>query len=152
MLFTRLTGQGRLEAMSIDQRAAADLDGIDVFERYVATGTGIGNYLPTYFLEFGLSGDPYDVQPPHLAPLLVGAELGFFGVAVLAGFVALWWIGALWLMRRTSSPMAAIAAGLPIVILVASCFDHYPFDLFAGTLLTGALFGLSLKAGEASTA
>jgi hypothetical protein len=42
----------------------------------------------------------------------------------------------------------ALTATLPIVILVVSCFDHYPFDLFAGTMLTGALFGLFLKAGE----
>lgn len=148
MVFTRLSAQGRLEAQSFDARATAGLHGVEMLKRYMATGTGIGNYLPSHFLEYGLSQDPYDVQPPHFVPLLVGAELGFFGLAILVGSVALWWIGALWLMRRTSSPTVALTAALPIVILVASCFDHYPFDLFAGTMLTGALFGLFLKAGE----
>ena len=148
IVVTRVSAQGRLEAKSVADRAAADLQGLEMLKRYADTGTGVGNYLPSYFLEFGLTQDPYDVQPPHLVPILVGAELGFFGLAVLVGFVALWWIGTLWLLRRTASPTVALTACLPIVILVASCFDHYPYDLFAGTMLTGALFGLCLKAGE----
>lgn len=148
LLTTRLSAEGRLEAKSFDERAAADLQGFEMLKRYVDAGTGIGSYLPSTFLQFGLVDDPSTVQPPHFVPLLVGAELGFFGLAILLCFVSLWWISAAWLMRRTSSMTVALTAALPIVIVVVSCFDHYPFDLFAGTMLTGALFGLFMKAGE----
>jgi hypothetical protein len=153
-LTARLTGQGRLEAKSIEERASSVTEGAEVFKRHVSLGTGVGNYLPTAFLELGdfedPAFDPYSIQPPHFTPLLVGAELGFFGLAILLGVVVAWWIDAIWLMRRAHSPRVAIAAALPIVIIVASVFDHYPYDIFAGTMLTGALFGLFLKAGEES--
>lgn len=150
VLTARLIAQGRLETRSIDERAASVADGITLLKAYVATGTGVGNYLPTAFLEFGFPDDPFAIQPPHFVPLLVGAELGFFGLAILLGFVVVWWVGALWLMRRARSPRVAVAAALPVVVIVASCFDHFPYDLFAGIMLTGALFGLFLKAGEES--
>ncbi len=149
---TRLSAHGRLETKSIDERSTSVRQGFGMLERHFEIGTGIGNYLPTFFLTADRSLDPFRVQPPHFVPFLVGAELGFFGLAVLLGFVASWWVGTLWIMRRTSSPMSAWTAVLPVVVIVASCFDHYPFDLFAGTMLTGALFGLSLKAGERSEA
>ena len=150
IITARLTGQGRLETKSIQERSSSAADGVELLTRYVAMGTGIGNYLPTAFLEFGFPEDPFSVQPPHFVPLLLGAELGFFGLAILLGFVVAWWFDAIWLMRRARSPRVAIAAALPIVIIVAACFDHYPYDIFAGTMLTGALFGLFLKAGEES--
>jgi len=152
VLSARLTGEGRLEAKSIEERASSAGEGYEILRRYVAMGTGVGNYLPTAFLEFGFPEDPFSVQPPHFVPLLVGAELGFFGLAILLGFVVFWWFDAIWLMRRSRSSRVAIAAALPIVILVAACFDHFPYDIFAGTMLTGALFGLFLKAGEESAA
>jgi len=148
----RLSGHGRLETKSVEERTSSVADGYEIMKRNVSLGAGIGNYLPTAFIEFGFPDDPYAVQPPHFVPLLVGAELGFFGLAILLGFVVAWWFDALWLMRRARSATVAVAAALPIVIVVASCFDHYPFDLFAGTMLTGALFGLFLKAGEESVA
>ncbi len=148
MLSTRLSFHGRLESRSISERVASATDGTDMFLKYFATGVGIGNYLPTAYLSLGRPDDPYALQPPHFVPLLVGVELGFFGLAVLLGFVFTWWFAALWLMRRASSPMIAVTATLPIVILIVGCFDHYPFDLYAGILLTGACFGLFLKAGE----
>lgn len=148
---TRLSAQGRLETKSVTERVSSISEGYELFRRYVSTGTGIGNYLPTTYLEFGYPDDPYALQPPHFVPLLVAAELGFFGLAILVGIVGAWWFAALWLLRRAASPTVALAAVLPVVILVVACFDHYPFDLFAGTMLTGALFGLFLKAGEESS-
>ncbi len=150
MFTARASLHGRLEARSISERAASIADGTEMFLRYFATGVGIGNYLPTTLLSLGVPGEPYATQPPHFVPLLVGAELGFFGLAILLGFVFAWWFSALWLMRRASSPIVAVTATLPLIILIVSCFDHYPFDLLSGTLLTGTLFGFFLKAGEES--
>lgn len=148
MLTARLSFDGRLEVRSVSERAVSAVNGTEMLLRYFATGVGVGNYLPTAFLSLGVPDDVYAMQPPHFVPLLVGAELGFFGLAILLGFVFAWWHSALWLMRRAASPLAAVTAALPIVILVVSGFDHYPYDLFAGTMLTGACFGLFLKAGE----
>lgn len=148
LLSTRLSGQGRLETRSISDRVTAATSGLELFRRHAATGVGIGNYLPTAFVTFGPPSDPYAVTPPHFVPLLLGVELGFFGLAVLLGFVVAWWFDALWLLRRSRSATAAVAAALPIVVIIVSCFDHYPYDLFAGIMLTGAVFGLFLKAGE----
>lgn len=149
---SRVTGQGRLEAKSVDERSSAFLDGLSVVRADPAAGTGVGNYLPIANGLFGSLSDPYAVQPPHVVPLLVAAELGFLGLAVLVGALAAWWSDAAWLLRRARSPRVALAAALPIVLLVVSCFDHYPYDLFAGMTLVGALFGLFLKAGEESAA
>ncbi len=148
LLTSRLSFDGRLEARSVSERAVSAVDGTEMLLRYFATGVGIGNYLPAAFLSLGVPDDVYSMQPPHFVPLLVGAELGFFGLAILLGFVFAWWFAALWLMRRTASPLVAVTATLPIVVLIVSCFDHYPYDIFAGTMLTGACFGLFLKAGE----
>ena len=149
IIAARVTGHGRLETKSIQERESSIAEGYGIFRRYIAMGTGVGNYLPTAHLEY-LPEDPFSLQPPHFAPLLVGAELGFFGLAILVGFVVAWWFDAIWLARRARSPRVAIAAALPFVIIVAAFFDHYPYDIFAGTMLTGALFGLFLKAGEES--
>lgn len=148
MLSTRLSFDGRLEARSVAERTSSAVDGTEMLLRYFATGVGIGNYLPTAFLSLGVPDDVYTMQPPHFVPLLVGAELGFFGLAILLGFVFAWWHAALWLLRRTSSALAAVASTLPMIVIVVSCFDHYPYDLFAGTMLTGACFGFFLKVGE----
>jgi hypothetical protein len=148
MLSTRLSFDGRLEARSVAERAVAATGGTEMLLRYFATGVGVGNYLPTAFLSLGVPEDVYAMQPPHFVPLLLGAELGFFGLAILLGFVFAWWYAALWLLRRTPSALVAVTATLPLVILLVSCFDHYPYDIFAGTMLTGACFGFFLKAGE----
>ncbi len=150
LLFARLSAHGRLEAKSIAERESSLSDGMEMTLRYFATGVGIGNYMPTAFLSLGVPDDPSTVQPPHFVPLLVGAELGFFGLALLIGFVFVWWFSAVWLLRRSTSPIIAAAAILPLVVIAVSCFDHYAFDLLTGTLLTGTLFGFFLKAGEES--
>lgn len=148
MFAARTSLHGRLETRSISERAASISEGTEMFLRYFATGVGIGNYLPTTLLSLGVPDEPYATQPPHFVPMLVGAELGFLGLALLLGFVGAWWFSALWLMRRAASSLVAVTATLPLIILIVSCFDHYPFDLFAGTMLTGAVFGFFLKAGE----
>jgi len=48
------------------------------------------------------------------------------------------------------SARVAIAAALPIVIIIAACFDHYPYDIFAGTMLTGRPLRPLPQGGEES--
>ncbi len=151
-LTTRLSFHGRLETRSVSERVVSIQDGLRMFSRSFATGVGSGNYVPAAFAILAPDSETAWIEPPHFVPLLVGAELGFFGLAVLFGFLFAWWHAARWLMRRTASPLAAMAATLPIVVIVIGCFDHYPFDLFAGTMLTGACFGFFLKAGEETAA
>lgn len=152
LIAPRLTAQGRLETKSIDERVSSLTQGYELLSSNLATGVGVGNYLPAAFMELGPAGDPFSVQPPHFTPLLIGVELGFFGLAILLGFIFAWWFKAVWLMRRTGSASAAIIATLPVVVILVSVFDHYPYDIFAGTMLTGAVFGFFLKAGEESRA
>jgi hypothetical protein len=152
LITSRLTAEGRLETKSIEERVSSLVLGYDLLKSDLATGVGVGNYLPAAFAGLGLDVDLFSVQPPHFTPLLIGVELGFFGLAILLGFVVAWWFESVWLMRRTGSSRVAITAAIPIVIILVSVFDHYPYDIFAGTMLTGAIFGLFLKAGEENQA
>ena len=90
--------------------------------------------------------DAYGYQPAHFVPILVGAELGVFGVLLLLGAAWLWVMEVRTYRRLLAGPLAMAALMLPIIPIVASCFDHWPLTAYAGILLTGVLFGLSLKA------
>ena len=148
MLTTRVSLQGRLETRSISERAASLTRGAEVFERFPSTGVGIGNYLPAAAEIRPVPEDLYSLQPPHFVPLLVGAELGLLGLAALLAFVFAWGVSAFRFLRQAVSSPAAMAGALPLVIAAVAAFDHYPFDLFAGTMLTGVCFGFFLKAGK----
>lgn len=147
LLSARASFQGRLETRSVNERVSSFKEGWGVFLHSGAAGAGAGNALPAMFSLFGVPEDPYTVQPPHFVPLLVADELGALGLAALLACAGLWCLAAFRLIRRASSPAVAAAAALPLAVLIVGGFDHYPFDLFAGTMLAGACFGCFLKAG-----
>jgi O-antigen ligase len=150
MAATRLSGDGRLERKSFEERQTTADMAIGLFLRHYAFGVGIGNAEPVIILEDSAVMDAYAVQPPHFVPLAVAAELGFFGVAVLVGAAAAWLADARRMLRRGRGVLPFLAA-LPIPIVVAGLFDHYPYTLFAGTMLSGFAFGAFFRAQAAST-
>lgn len=149
LVAARVGAQGRLELRSVDERARAFAAGWEVFRSRPGSGAGVGNMMPAVFLDVGGWEDPYAVQPPHFVPLLVAAELGFFGVAVLLAVAWAWWLEARPVIAGSTRPLRQAAVALPLVIAVVGLFDHYPWSLFPGLMLTGFAAGVFLKAVDA---
>lgn len=146
LIMTRISANERLERISIDERGLAAYQATELAQRHYAAGVGIGNMPIAAYKELRPHLDAYTYQPAHNIPLLVAAELGFFGFMMLIG-AAFAWIGdARRMFRRAERPLIRMIAVLPVVLLIVGFFDHYPFTQFAGTLLAGFVFGLFLRA------
>lgn len=149
LLATRATGIGRLEGRSISERILSINQGVQLFWIHPEIGVGIGNFqIAAYEEAEPRLIDAYSYQPAHLVPILVASELGLFGLFLLVGAVWLWVMRVRVYRRLLASPIESVALILPIIPIVAGCFDHWPLTTYAGILLTGVVFGLSLKAEE----
>lgn len=145
---TRLGSGTRLERMSIDQRAVAAYRSAELLKTHYAAGVGIGNMPAAAYEELRPRGNAYGYEPAHHVGLLVAVELGFFGFMMLLGAVVVWFGDAIRLFRRSTRPLIRGAALMPLLFVIIGFFDHYPFSLYAGTMLVGAAFGLYLKGAD----
>jgi O-antigen ligase len=147
LLTTRALGTGRLEGQSVSERILSIDQGIQLFWTHPEIGVGLGNFqVAAYDEAEPRLTDAYEYQPAHFVPILVGAELGVFGLFLLLGAVWLWVMEARAYCRLLMGPLEMAALFLPVIPILAGCFDHWPLTAYAGILLTGLLFGLSLKA------
>lgn len=145
LLMTRMTGAGRLEARSLNDRAAHASQAWRLIGEHYAAGVGIGNMPLAAWRELRPQLDPHGYQPAHNVLLLAAVELGFFGFMTMLGALWTWVAAAVPSFRRAREPLARAAAALPVLPLVLGAFDHYPLTLYAGTLLAGFCFGVFLK-------
>jgi O-antigen ligase len=147
IMTARTLGVGRLEGQSISERILSINQGVQLLWAHPELGVGLGNFQVAAYDETEPKlVDAYGYQPAHFVPILVGAELGVFGLFLLLGAVWLWAIEVRGYRPLLASPLESAALILPIIPIVAGCFDHWPLTAYAGILLTGVLFGLSLKA------
>jgi O-antigen ligase len=117
----RVSGQGRLEARSTAERVASWRDGAAVFLAHPFLGVGAGQLNPDAYGSSAVS-----TEPAHFVPLEVAAEFG------LVGLIALLILA--WLMFKQSR-RSTVGLGLFLAVLIAACFDHYFWTLWAGNLL-----------------
>lgn len=146
LVATRVGAEGRLETKSVVERGDTLRQGVDLFLERPASGVGVGNMALEVYARAGTSLGPYGYQPAHAVPVLIAAELGFFGLAAAIGLALAWAAGVFSALRAHRSSGASVWMLAPLPIFVASLFDHYPFTLEAGLLAFAAALGLSLKA------
>ncbi len=112
--FTRLSGQGKLEQLSWQERAASLSQGKEVIGSNWYSGVGVGAY--TYYLYRQNSSQPaWFYQPIHNSYLMILAEIGLWGALFL-----LWIIYALVAAIGTVTS-AALVGG----ILLLLALDHW---------------------------
>lgn len=140
--FTRLTAQGRLEALSFTKRIAAFDEAFIALRVYGWQGTGLGAAtvaLRELYPELPI----WEIQPVHNIPVLFAVELGFGGLlllAVLGGFI---WFkipnSKFQILNKFKIQISKFKTSLPLLIcwLVLIMLDHYLWTLPAGLYVTG---------------
>ncbi|MEA3249589.1 MAG: O-antigen ligase family protein, partial [Patescibacteria group bacterium] len=76
---SRVSAEGRLERISIEERSSQLVDARVLFLRNSLVGVGPG-MMPYAAHEMDSGRDAWDYQYVHNAPLLVAVETGFFGI------------------------------------------------------------------------
>lgn len=121
MVLSRVTATGALEARSLTERTTSLGTWARTLRAHWFFGTGVGAYTAALEREPLGSGR----VPMHSVPLLMLAELGVFGVAML--------VGVAWLMRwriNIHRYAPALLALLPLALV-----DHYLWSLWAGQVI-----------------
>ncbi len=121
-LGARLTGVGRLEVRSIDERALALQQARFLVRDTPLVGVGVGNTVPALIAQRASL-----LEPPHAVPAVLLTELGVVGLLLgLAFLLAL-------VPRPVRLPPVALAlaaASVPLLLL-----DHYLWTTMPGVLL-----------------
>lgn len=167
-LKTRVTVSSSYEVASVVERAQGFNEGWEIFKDNKWLGVGAGNYI-AYLQKIDPDRQSWEYQPVHNAGLLLLAEMGLFGVALLF-FVLLSLISFLFsLVTNQESQVDACKRSRKITVfcylparhrlrhqvLAGGCsvfcyfvlafFDHYLISSYTGLILTGIFFGLALK-------
>ncbi|MCX6798024.1 MAG: O-antigen ligase family protein [Candidatus Falkowbacteria bacterium] len=117
--FTRLTGQGRLEAKSVSERQEYLAQAATLIRSNYLLGVGRGNYVKSLSVNNLVTPTDYP-QPVHNVFILALAEIGIFG---FLSFVA--WL--FYTIKKTSA--RALGAGIFIALIILMFFDHWLWSL-----------------------
>lgn len=118
---TRISGDTMAEARSKTERISGYSEALALWRSKPLTGIGVGNYTIAARNTFP-NRAPWEYQPVHNIPLLMGAELGILGILLAAMII----INAFRLLS-ISYNLSVIAPILPLFL-----FDHYLWSSFAG--------------------
>ncbi len=132
----RILGSSRLEVKSVEERVTSVSDSGLVIAKHWLGGVGLGNY--TYALQPLVPSQPANYyQPVHNVFLLIMAELGIVGLALI-----------LWLIKRmVFNPQFIIHNSLFLIpILITGLFDHYWWTIPSMFLLLWLILGVFKKA------
>lgn len=121
----RFQGDNVLEIRSRDERSERWNDGVRLVQENPFWGAGLG-LATTEMYRLDPSRDGWTVQPPHFTPLLIVAEVGIIGTAILLYCLS----------------MLPWSVGL-IVLIPALIFDHFFWSLPAGLFLLTLIWFLS---------
>jgi len=106
------------------------------------TGVGIGGFVP-WLMRHAPSQPDYLYQPAHSLPLLVYAETGVIGIAVLVVFIILITLQA-WRSHR-GQPMLRIGVlALAGALVLISLTDHFFWTLQQGRILWWLVLALAV--------
>ncbi|MBI4138689.1 O-antigen ligase family protein [Candidatus Uhrbacteria bacterium] len=132
-LLARFDPSARLEAKSLESRAASLEEGWKIFRRHPFFGTGPNAEL----LELAASSKQHvasaPLEPPHNTFLLALVDLGLIGVLLLIIFLSPH-------LFKHPPPTTHLLACL----LILSLFDHYPWSTWSGQALVAIIFSLTL--------
>lgn len=143
-LRTRVSAEGRLEAMSFDDRQNQFSDALGLFSRHVVWGVGTGQMPLALARESATERDWWKYDYVHNVPALIAVETGIIGVGVWVGFI----VATIHVMRRrlahvtdSSSGVTVYAASF-IALAVAAMFDHFLWSSWFGQLLFWTVAGI----------
>jgi hypothetical protein len=138
VLTTRFASEARLETKSLDVRAEAKRNGMELVRRHPFVGVGFGATTAALMEEGLWPADPQagPPEPPHNVPLMVLVEMGGLPFVLL--------LMAVWLDRRRLSDLAAARSAWPILAasLPLLFFDHYLWTLWPGKALLAVVLAI----------
>ncbi len=135
LFFARLNSQNRLELKSNEERIYLLQEAKYLIRKHIVFGTGIGNYNIAVFKEIDNSRPSYAYQPVHNVFLLIGVEVGVFGLISFLIFI-FYLIYLLWQKHN----FGALSILLSIFIMIM--FDHWWWSLHFGILLFWFILGI----------
>ncbi len=143
---------GRIERISISERAAQYSEARTLFVRHWFLGVGVGNYTKALHDEVDAGRQVWGYQPVHNVFVLAAVELGVFGFLILLIAIILF-VRALWQEHRrcwdhpasNGVPWAAVIGLALFLLALLGTMDHYLWSLPFGIMVTWALLGLALK-------
>lgn len=138
----RITGEGRLEALSVDERQDQLDEAQALFLAHPVAGVGMGQMPISLFLEQRDGRAGYYYQPVHIVPVLVTVELGLVGILLWILLVH-GIVGRVWRQRLTLSE-SAFFAGF-VAVLTVGLLDHFVWSLWFGQLLFWVMVGMVLS-------
>lgn len=145
LMLTRLNVAGPLEAYSLDERAVGIQRARTILLDIWPQGVGIGNYTWALHQEIDPNMKAKDMQPVHITPLLIMAEIGIFGLVFYALFLAvLFWEGRHHPEPERRSTHLAIAGALVIIPVFLGLWDHYLWSLPVGQWIFWSMCGLAV--------
>lgn len=145
LILTRLNVAGPLEAYSLDERAAGIQQAKSLLLDVWPQGVGIGNYTWALHEKIDTNIQATDMQPVHVTPLLIMAEIGIFGLVFYALLLAaIFWEGRHHPEPERRSTHLAIAGALVIIPIFLGLWDHYLWSLPVGQWIFWSMCGLAV--------
>lgn len=140
LFFSRLASSGRLEEKSNIERASSISQSWQIIKQNPILGVGIGNYGLAVHKYLDAAEPAWYYQPAHNVPLLIWSEAGLIG---LMGLIAIIWLRAYGLRLTLRQNWSGALLFLPLLII--SFFDHYPWSLYPGLLISAVYLGLAFN-------
>lgn len=120
---TRFTKETRLENLSVAERIIGYQSYLEIVKTNWLTGTGMGNYV--FNLSSQNSGQlAYVYQPVHNTWLLIFAEIGIFGLALLV-----------YLLKDKRFIWSSLSLSMVVAVIIIGLFDHYLWSIHTGVLI-----------------
>jgi len=139
LIFTRALSQGRIEQQSNSTRIEQFKESAEIIKKSFPLGAGPANYV-VELQKLYPQKPAWQIQPVHNTYILLLAELGLFGLAVI---IILLFFSLCQLKNiRQKNPKQIIALTAWLLLLVLAGFDHYFWSFWSGILLTAFLFAL----------
>lgn len=144
-VLAELRGGGELEVRSLTERAEQYREYPNVMSsKDWFIGNGLGTYVFAH-AEVYPTRSVWEYQPIHNALLLIIAEIGLIGVAIV-----IFWSSTIDQMNfaRFPNPDAVTAFAMGNVVLVILFFDHYLWSSWSGLALIAFVMALTVRMGE----
>jgi O-antigen ligase len=144
LMVTRSMSTNEIEVKSNEQRMSQYSEFAEIYKNNWVYGVGIGNYtLAKYELNPNLHGGEY--QPIHNTYLLIIAELGLMGVAIILLFV-FYILNELRNYKKWSHEKV-VAFSILVALMITGVFDHYAWDFWSGVVMLALVIVYGLRIG-----
>lgn len=142
---TRATGQGRLEAVSWNERQVLAADALKLFSAHAILGVGAGQMPFAVRDELADGRNAWQYQDVHDLPLIILVEVGLVGLVVWLMFIFSVFRDVFRGVSGKAKPAAPILAAMVLATLAAGLFDHFLWSSWTGQLFFWLVVGAALS-------